>query len=539
VYPGDVSALPPQATAAPPGAPREVELKLLLEPADLVQLRRHRRVRECAVTPARTHRLHSVYFDTPGLALLHQGVTLRVRRVGRRFVQTLKLPAGGGGGLLARTEIEAPVNGAQPDPQRIPESELRSLVAQAVATPGFGPILETEFQRTERRLRIEETELLFDLDIGEIRTPRGSLPICELELELVEGEPVRLYELAAELQQSVRLRVSTRSKFERGLERVTGAHPSPQRAQSIELPQDATLEQAMEAAFHSCLDQILANEEPARRGVDPEGVHQMRVGVRRLRSAISLFREVLPESQRQALRDRLRWLADELGGARDLDVFCDETLAVLRRRFPDEPRLKRVGDEAAHMRTQAYARVRGCLESLRYAELVLQLGCWLAGRQWRQQPTTPASAQLFLPARDVGRRLLGRRHRKLLRRGRDLGHRTESELHALRIEAKKLRFASGFLCSLYPGSRAPRFVRRVTRLQSTLGHLNDAAAARSMLAGVLERLGPESDAQTLRAAGFIEGWVSRAAEDELSRLPRRWKALRRRRAFWKQRDAKP
>lgn len=533
-----MSAPPPQAIAAPPGAPREVELKLLLEPADLVQLRRHRRIRECAITPARTRRLHSVYFDTPDLDLLHQGVTLRVRRVGRRFVQTLKLPAGGGGGLLARSEIEVPVSTARPDAQRIPQPELRSLVAQAVATPGFGPILETEFQRTERRLRIEETELVFDLDIGEIRTPRGALPICELVLELAEGEAVRLYELAAELQQSVRLRLSTRSKFERGLERLTGTHPSPSRARPVELPEDATLEQAMEAAFHSCLEQILANEEPARRGVDPEGVHQMRVGVRRLRSAISLFREVLPDAQRQALRDPLRWLADELGAARDLDVFCDETLAVLRRRFPDDPQLKRIADEAAQMRTQAHVRVRGSLDSLRHAELTLQLGRWLVGRQWRQQPTTPDSAKLFMPAREVGRRLLGRRYRKLLRRGRNLEGRTEDELHALRIEAKKLRFASEFLRSLYPNSRARRFVRGVTRLQNTLGHLNDAAAARSMLAHVIERLGPEADPRMLRAVGFIEGWVSRAAEGELSRLPRRWKAVRRRRAFWKQREAR-
>lgn len=532
-----MSALPPQATPGPADAPREIELKLLLEPADLASLRRHRRVRELALTPARTRRLHSVYFDTPALDLLRQGVALRIRRVGRRFVQTLKLPCASGAGLLERTEIEAPVAGPEPDPHSIPHAELRARVAGAVATPGFGPILETEFQRTERRLRIEETELIFDLDVGEIRTPRGALPICELELELCEGEPTRLYELAVELQRSVRLHMSTRSKFERGLECLTGAHPTPRRAQPLALPPDASLERAMEAAFRSCLDQILANEEPARRGVDPEGVHQMRVGVRRLRCAIGLFRDVLPDSQTRPLREELRWLADELGGARDLDVFCDETLAVLRRRFPDDPQLKRIHDEASHMRAQAYARVRSALDSLRYAELVLRLGLWLAARTWRQQATTPESARLFQPGRQVGRRLLGRRHRKLLRGGPDLSQLGEAELHAVRIDAKKLRFACEFLRSLFPKSRARGFVRRVTRLQNTLGHLNDVAAARSVLGSVLERMGPEAGPQTLRAAGFVEGWISRAAEDELSRLPRRWKAVRRRKPFWKRPEA--
>lgn len=491
------------------------------------------------MTPARTRRLYSVYFDTPGFDLMQRGVTLRVRRVGRRFVQTVKLPAAGGGGLLERTEIEAGVPSAAPDASKIPESDLRLLVAQAVAAPGFGPVLETDFQRTERRLRIEDTELLFDLDVGEIRTPRGNLPICELELELVHGDPYRIYQLAAELQQSVRLRVSTRSKFERGIERLTGAHPAPVRARRPRLPEGATLETAMEAAFRASFEQILANEEPARRGVDPEGVHQMRVGVRRLRSALSVFRGVLPASQAGPLREDLRWLADELGVARDLDVFCDESLALLRRRFPDDAQLKRIDDEAAQMRAEAYDRVRGCLDSLRYAALVLRLGGWLEGREWRQQPTTPDSARLFQPAVDVGRDLLSRRHRKLLRRGRGLPERSVPELHAVRIEAKKLRFASEFLRSLFPGTRSRRFVRGVTRLQDTLGHLNDAAAAHAMLGRILERLGAEATPDMLRAAGFVEGWISRGADSELERLARRWRTVRKRRAFWKKRHSAP
>jgi CHAD domain-containing protein len=259
----------------------------------------------------------------------------------------------------------------------------------------------------------------------------------------------------------------------------------------------------------------------------------MRVGVRRMRSGLTLYRDVLPADQSEPLRQELRWLADELGRARDLDVFADETLALLRRRFPDDPQLKRIADETAQMRAEAQQKVRGCLDSLRYAELTLRLGAWLEGRAWRQQPTTPSSARLFLPARDVARTLLARRHRKLRRRGSHLSQRSEHELHALRIEAKKLRFAAEFTRSLFPGTGAGRFVRRVRRLQDTLGHLSDTANARDMLARVIERLGPEVAPETQRAAGFVEGWISHAAEDELSRLPRRWKALRSRKPFWR------
>jgi inorganic triphosphatase YgiF len=520
-------------TAAPP---REVELKLLVQPDDLPLLRRNRRVREVAISRASTRTLRSVYFDTRSLGLLERGVTLRVRRVGRRSVQTLKLPAGDGAGLLQRTEIECEIRGDAPDPGRIQDPTLRAIVIQACQSPDFGPILETEVQRTDRLLRVGDTTLRFDLDVGEIRTARGSQPICELELELVAGDPVGLYALALDLQRSARLRVSTRTKFQRGIELVTGAHPSPQRAERLRVAPDATLEEAMEAALHSSLDQILGNEEPARRSVDPEGVHQMRVGIRRLRSALALFREVLPADQIEPFQEELRWLSDDLGRARDLDVFAEEGLAPLRRRFPTDPALKRLEEEAAQMRTDAHVGLRETLDSSRYAELGLHLGHWMVGRAWRQQPTSPASARLFQPAHATARALLSRRYARLRRRGRNLETKGERDKHALRIDAKKLRYAAEFLRGLFPRARAGRFIDKAAELQETLGHLNDAATANELLARILAHLDGEAQPPLLRAAGFVEGWIARAADDQLAFLMERWKRMRRQAPFWESSD---
>jgi inorganic triphosphatase YgiF len=515
---------------------REVELKLLVDPADLAGLRRHRRVREAAISRASTRTLRSVYFDTRSLDLLHREVTLRVRHVGRRRVQTLKLPAGDTGGLFQRTEIECDIRGDSPDPARIQDPTLRAIVLQACQSPEFGPILETEVQRTERLLRVGDTTLRFDLDVGEIRAPRGSQPICELELELGAGDPAGLYALALELQGSARLRVSTRSKFQRGLELVTGAHPSPQRAERLRTPPDATLEQAMEAALRGSLDQTLGNEEPARRGVDPEGVHQMRVGVRRLRSALALFREVLPADQIAPFQEELRWLCDELGRSRDLDVFCEEALAPLRRRFPSDPALKRLDEEAEQMRADAHVGLRESLDSRRCAELILRLGHWLASRAWRQQPTSPASARLFQPARDAARVLLAKRYARLRRRGRALETKSERDKHALRIDAKKLRYAAEFLRGLFPRSRSGRFIDKAADLQETLGHLNDASTASDLLARILDHLDGHSQPPLVRAAGFVEGWIARAADDQLAFLMERWKRMRRQAPFWEAGD---
>jgi CHAD domain-containing protein len=258
----------------------------------------------------------------------------------------------------------------------------------------------------------------------------------------------------------------------------------------------------------------------------------MRVGVRRMRSAMALFRDVLPAAQAAPLREELRWIAGELGRARDLDVFFEDQLAPLRRHLPEDPALKRLQDEAAHMRAESYARLRASLESPRYAELVLRLGHWLAGRAWRQQPTSPASAQLFLPARDAARRLLARRYKRLRRRGRGLHAMSVDEKHVLRIEAKKLRYAAEFLRGLFPRSRSGRLIRATSDLQDMLGHLNDVSTARTLLGEVLERLDGEASPALVRAAGFVEGWISHEAEGQLAGLADGWRALRRQKPFW-------
>jgi triphosphatase len=521
-------------TAGAARADREVELKLLLDPAQLSRLRRHPSVAALSQGPARTRRLHSVYYDTRELDLLREGLALRVRRVGRAFVQTVKADGSTNAGLFERAEVECPVPQQLPDVERIPDLALRARVRAALAGRPPEPVLETEMRRTQRLLRESDTELHFDLDQGEVRTPRGSLPLCELELELLRGDPRVLYDLALELLDSVPLRVGTRSKFERGLQLLTGERPSPQRSQSVELPGDASVEAALEAVLRASLSQVLANEDPARQGVDPEGVHQMRVGVRRLRSALALFGAVLPEVQIAPLKDDLRWLGGELGPARDLDVFLADTLEPLANHFRDLPELKRLRDEALLLRAESYERVRAAVDSRRYTELVLRLGRFLAARSWRNQALDPDSAQLFQPARERTRPLLARRYKKVRRLGKRLRELTVPEKHALRIQVKKLRYAAEFLRGLHPGKAADKLVQRASRLQDGLGHLNDVATGEQILAQLLTRLGDEAGPRHQRAVGFALGWVARTADHQLQGLPSLWKSFAKVEPFWRE-----
>jgi inorganic triphosphatase YgiF len=518
-----------------PGA-REIELKLQIAPGDALRLRRHPRVRALSLARASQRRVESVYFDTPDLDLAREGLVLRLRRVGRTQVQTLKTREGGRAGLFQRGEWEANVAGPAPDTSRIPDAALRARVEAAVLGKTLAPVFQTLVQRSSRRIGTPDWEARLDLDVGEAKTPRGSLPICELELELVRGDPGALYDLALELHDSLALRPVALGKAEASLATLLGERPQPRRARRPELARDASVDEALATIVADCLEQITANETPACDSRDPEGVHQLRVGVRRLRSALSLFRDVVPQATRERFRDELRWLGGECGEARDLDVFATGTLEPILAQLPGDADLARLAEVAADLRGGAYARARAALSSPRYSRLVLELGAWCAGRRWRQQELTPESARLFAPAREHGRTLLARRYRKVRRLGRNLGEASIEELHALRIELKKLRYASDSLVGLYSARSGDRFARRLGRLQDALGHLNDQSTADALLDRILAQLGADAGVRHARAAGFVAGWTSHAAVDGLRPLAKEWKRFARLEPFWREDD---
>jgi len=515
------------------GRPEEVELKLLVQPEDLAALWRHPRVAELTRGPASVRTLESVYFDTGDLDLARSGLVLRLRPGGDGMVQTVKTREGGSAGLFRRGEWEMPVNGDLPDLLQVPDPELRARLEGVVGSNPLSPILRTVVRRSSRSVGEADWEARFDLDVGEAKTPKGSLPICELELELVRGDPSALYDLAFELNESVALRPARLSKVEGGLAALLGETPEPRNARRLKLGRDVTLEEVLTAIFRSCIAQIVANEAPARAGVDPEGVHQLRVAVRRLRSALSLFGDTLPSENREFFRAELRWLSGEMGDARDLDVFRAESLEPMLLQAPGRDDLQRLAEAIGEMREAAYRRTRAALDSRRYTGLILALGAWNAGRRWRNQPLTHESARLFAPAREIGQELLDRLYRKARRRGSKLGDLTLEEAHRLRIQLKKLRYAGEFLSELYPHRHAGRFVKRLGRLQDTLGHLNDQNTAHRLLERVLEQDASGTPPDRQWAIGFVSGWTSRVAREKLHPLEREWKAFAKQDPFWR------
>jgi triphosphatase len=510
---------------------REIELKLGVSPADLRRLSRHPLVRSLSSARAVTQQLVSVYFDTEDHDLAAANFALRVRHVGARSIQTVKGERSSSGGLFERSEFEVPIRGDEPDLALISDPGLRMRLAEIVSDKPLVEVFRTDFRRTHRVLRKGESEWTLDVDDGQIVAGDRTSAVHEIELELREGDPAKLFEFALLLQERIDLLPAVRSKAERGYALARGDGAAASSARRVQLDPDATLEDALVAILSHCLAHFTANADCAREGSDPEGVHQMRVGVRRARAALGLFEALLPADRVRSLRSELRWLGRELGAARDLDVLTRGLLAAIevpRARYAAFARLR---SEAAALRAECYEGVRECLGSRRYARLVLELGGWISARGWQDHASGEDSLRWLEPASGFAEIELERRHRKIGRLAHRLGQ-SDAVRHELRIELKKLRYASEFLQDLYRGRGSKRFVRRIARVQSALGHINDVATAERILATLLARLGSERTSEHDRAAGFIEGWAAQVAASALRETEDAWERLDRARPFW-------
>lgn len=504
----------------------EVELKLLIDPADIPRLRRHPLLKALCPSGPKTRKLTSIYFDTDDFALKNQAIALRVRRSGRQWIQTVK---GGGSvraGLHQRDEWEAPVAHSSPDFTKITDPGLIRLFARGDLCQNLHPVFVTEFRRTIWLLETEAGDQVeMALDQGEIRAGPGSATICEVELELKAGSPVALYELALALQETVPLCAENASKADRGYALCAPQEAPPLvKATLPEMGREMTVDEAFRAIAWSCIGQLQDNRNRLLRGYDPELVHQMRVAVRRLRSALGLFAAAAPGIKDAVVIAELRWLVGELGPARDWDVFLGEMLPPVIAALPGEDGLVWLQQQAEKVCREKREQAGAAAAGQRYNEIMLRLGAWLWRAPWR---TTEAIAAMEMPVQAFAAQMLGRRYRQVCRRGRRLKTLTVEQRHALRIAAKKLRYAAEFFSGLYPGQAARRYIRALSRLQDEFGALNDQAVAGHLLA----QLGGRNRLHD-RASGMIIGWYACKTSAQLADMAPVWKRFRRCRLFW-------
>ncbi|MEO8600469.1 MAG: CHAD domain-containing protein, partial [bacterium] len=485
-------------------------------------------VRRYALAKPVTQQLTSIYFDTPDAYFRRHDAGLRVRSLNRKWIQTLKADGQVAAGLHQREEWESPVLGAFPDMAALadlvgPDSKWGRRLRSSGLHSQLVPIFTTTFRRTLWQLRLEhgeEVELV--LDQGQVIHAERCLPISEIELELKSGDPAALFDFALELQRTLPLRVSNISKAERGYGLLVPQKPVVSVvAANLALAPEMGVDQGLQAIISNCLAQIQGNEDGVMHGSDPESVHQMRVGLRRLRSAIGLFAQIAPCPA--VLLAELKWLLGELGAARDWEVLSG-TLDNLHLPdvVPNVPTQREALQQATHKLAQRHRHQAAlALGSVRYAAILLAIGSWLHGAPQVQSEQTRA-----LSLADFAADTLQQCHKKLRKNIKRLRRMQQQDdappvRHRVRIAAKKLRYASEFFGSLYRPGQMRAYLKLLSGLQDDLGSLNDAAVAGSLLQHLAHSL-PD----LAYNAGLLHGYLAARAERQIRKLDRRgWRDI--------------
>jgi triphosphatase len=509
-----------------PGEQAEIELKLLAPQGALEKLREMPVIVQHARNRGAFRRLETVYYDTPERLLFQHGMSLRVRRSGKHFIQTLKLLPNSGQ-PLTRRQWEAPVDDVTPDLARLPANEVGDPVT-TLTNDALVPVFATKVRRHARQLDLPDASVEIVFDEGTIEAGARREVLSEIELELKSGNAGVLFDLGTQLLDAAPLQLGTRSKAERGYALAFDVVQPASKAELFGITAEHVVDDVIALLVRSCWHHLLKNHTVAEKGSDPEGVHQMRLALRRLRTICALFRRDIPSPAFQAVNSEARWLMQQLGPAREWDVFADTTVTRLVAAAPDVD-LGDLREAVERQRKSSYGALQTVLADPRCSRFLLSLGHMVERRGWRNEIDSEALAALSQPIPTLADRILARSHRKALKRGAHFRQLNIGAQHDLRIDLKKLRYAAEFFLPLYaPHAPAKRYVRRLARLQVSLGRARDIASTRILLDAIRQ-----DDQPALHLAiGAVAGWQARDQIAVAKTLRKRWRRFKATPAFW-------
>lgn len=478
-------------------------------------------------------RLRAQYFDTPNRDLVKARISLRLRLEGRRWVQTLKMP---GAHAMDRIELNHPRPGPTLD-LSVYDGTAAHKVLQALHEQ-LSVCYETDVKRLFRRTRVDSNIVEMALDQGVIRAGDLTLPIREIEFELISGAIQSLFTIGKKWQTKHGLLLDLRSKAERG-DRLAQLHQTlltSQRqdlaatqaaqaaavagfwgatgVQAIALKPSMTCEHALAAITQECLSQVARNaailSEIDTAGIcragTPEHLHQLRVGLRRLRSAWALFKGFanLPE---QSLRDDIRIHFSLMGNTRDDDVLRETVMPVLNAAGQPPLNLNNHPEQASGTNLTASKDFQGWLiDMMAFAVTV---------------DDRPALTTNHL--RQTLRKRLHKWHQQVVSEGLKFKTLEIESKHVLRKRTKRLRYGLQFAESLLPSTRLKHYRKDLTVIQDVLGEMNDLYVARDRFEKLKDDQPP---------AWFAVGWIASRLEVLTQDAVKAFASLKRADHFW-------
>lgn len=458
---------------------REVEIKLDIDAAHASKLS----VLAAFSGEAQHQRQISVYFDTPKSKLRRNGWVLRVRQVDGRFVQTIKR-SGASPIPVERDEWEEEVSALKPDPKAIAKSPLAELV-KARQFRQLEPICRCDVDRSTRLISSGKGSFELTYDEGLVEARDACEPIHEIELELKDGELGSLLASARKIVSRAPVKIGVMAKSERGFALAERKPSAPAKATPVVLDANMSVAEGFATVAAGCLKHFRMNEPLLIAERDAEALHQLRVSVRRLRSAIWLFRPAIRDNKLTGFQDQLRKFTRELGAARNIDVI----LATLPLNDPARGHLE---DD----RKRIYTKIIRKLDSRGFRLFIFDLFAWVQSGKWR------VGKKACGPLMQFAIRRLDRLWLSIERRSNQIGRLSDGERHKLRIDTKKMRYAVEFLAEPFRrlADDRTKFVNAAENIQDRLGELNDLATRQELLFAWSQPSASKTRSRHLRSA---------------------------------------
>lgn len=474
-------------------------LTLALDPADAARLPRLPLMKTARSGRARSQTARMVWHDTLGRDLAAMGLSVVEERAVWRLIRHVPLPA----------DLFPPAT----DHRVIAEAATAHALPLDHAA-ALTPVAAFVGRRTVTTLSIESETVTMTLLDGALRAVAAERPLARL---ILDGPDAAVRVLILALNEQVALSVPDHGLAALAIALADGSTTGPRRLGAPELAADLVSPRDAFVHIISHLACVINHWAPivADAASGPEPVHQIRVAVRRARSAIAVFAASMEPAALVFAAAGLKHLSGGLGPARDWDVFVTETAATVEAALPGRADVGALARAASRKRHAARAALAAWLRAPEFRVLTLELAC-LAARTDAARDTPDLTA--FAAA------ALGARMKKLRRDGKRLEQLDDPALHVLRLKAKRMRYAAEFFAPLFPRKATDRFIDRLAALQERLGVFNDTAVAEALLGQLAAR--------PSHAAGIVLGFTAARGGRIRPRIQRAWARLADRTAFW-------
>src|SRR5262245_14714893 len=439
---------------------QELELKVELDKSDVDRLAGEPAAGDLIIGPAATKELRTVYFDTPGHDLHAAGIALRLRRQNGGWRQTVKVDRHVEGGMSNPIELQAFVEEERPDIRKISDKKVRRAVQKALSDTALHPVFETVIQRTTRSIKVQDSEIELAVEDGEVRAGNERQHLREADLELKAGSAEGLLLAAEKLLAGHELKPSSRSKAERGYRLVLGKKDDstePEKARPARVSRKDSSREALSFMLDSAVQQVLVNRRAVLESDDPEAAHQLRIGLRRLRSALRALRPLVDRASLRSFERSARDIGRCVGTLRDADVLISGIHAPAEAAAKDKTGFAELHEALVRNRAARRDEVREVLSGPQWTKLQLYVTLW--------PRMLDEIDGLNKPITKHARKVLAKAWKKPSKLGRHLDRLDAAQRHETRKALKELRYQAEFMAPLFDKRECAQFIRQLKGLQ--------------------------------------------------------------------------